>query len=96
MEDAKRKRAAEIAEAKRLAELRLKNPETQAWTKYKEKKEQQFARGNATFIEVSTKTDYRCHCFWRGGGCMYIPSSYIVAGICRMHRRSNKRKEQNG
>ena len=48
----KAKRAAEIAEAKRLAELRLKNPETQAWNKYKEKKETLVARGNTNFIEV--------------------------------------------
>ncbi|CAE7466538.1 unnamed protein product [Symbiodinium microadriaticum] len=53
VEDAKKKRAAEIAEAKRMAELRLKNPETQAWQKYKEKKEDQFAKGNTTFIEDS-------------------------------------------
>mmetsp|Transcript_15981 Transcript_15981/g.24083 ORF Transcript_15981/g.24083 Transcript_15981/m.24083 type:complete len:341 (+) Transcript_15981:181-1203(+) len=49
--DMKAKRAAEIAEAKRLAELRLKNPETQAWNKYKEKKETLVARGNTNFIE---------------------------------------------
>jgi hypothetical protein len=52
VEDAKRKRAAAIAEAKRLAELRLKNPETAAWVKYKEKKSDQIAKGNTTFIEV--------------------------------------------
>jgi hypothetical protein len=52
VEDAKRKRAAAITEAKRLAELRLKNPETAAWVKYKEKKSDQIAKGNTTFIEV--------------------------------------------
>jgi hypothetical protein len=53
IEDAKKKRAAEIAEAKRLAELRLKNPETAAWTKYQEKKEEEVVvKGNTGFIEI--------------------------------------------
>jgi hypothetical protein len=53
VEDARRKRAAEIAEAKRLAELRLKNPETVAWQKYQEKKEEEIVvKGNTGFIEI--------------------------------------------
>jgi hypothetical protein len=53
IEEARRKRAAEIAEARRLAELRLKNPETTAWNQYKEKKHTEIVvKQRADFIEV--------------------------------------------
>lgn len=52
--DARKKRAAEIAAAKRAAELALKNPNTDAWDKYKEKKEKFEERAPATEHEKVT------------------------------------------
>lgn len=53
IEDERKRRAEEIKNAKRLAELRLKNPETVAWQKYQEKKEEEIVnKGNTGFIEV--------------------------------------------
>jgi len=63
--DAKAKKAAEIAAAKRAAELALKNPNTAAWEKHKERKVQhkEVVKGtekeDKTYLEVHEEKIHR-------------------------------------
>ena len=63
--DAKAKKAAEIAAAKRAAELALKNPNTAAWDKHKERKihfkeeTKGTEKGDASYLQVHEEKIFR-------------------------------------